>query len=777
MLRRLKAVAWGVSLILCASVIALVLSTPNAEALNSPHDEHATLVDRHGALLATVRTHDFRLHESLVAGDLGPYVAAVVIAAEDKRFYAHPGIDPVAIARAAWQALSHGRVLSGASTITQQVARTLFQRERTLWGKLQELTLAVKLSLRWSKQDILLAYLNRVEFGPNIVGIQAAARHYFGAPVAALSLSQSASLVGIARGPGYYDPRHHLARVEARKGRILSRLLRRGRIARDAYERALATPVKLHAIAVWPGAHHLVRRTAAHHSGIVHTTLDARLQQRAEELVARHARRLEHVGGDGAAAIIVDNATRRVLAYVGSPSYIRHPQGQVDAITALRQPGSTLKPFVYAAAMEELGYTAATVLPDIEQHFAASTGRYVPQNYDHQFHGPVRLREALGNSYNVPAVLTAVRVGLPRVLERLRTAGFASLKHSPEHYGPALALGDGEVTLEQLATAYLALAHGGLLLPLQYVAQPVERSPSRVLEESTARLLTDILADNNARAAAFGLHSPLHFDFDVAAKTGTSKGHRDNWTVGFSSEVTIAVWVGNFDGTPMVGASGITGAGPLFHDLMLAAMQQKRGLPLRLDEAESSHYEAVEVCALSGLRATRHCPQTRLEWFALGTSPQAEDSWHAPTWVDAAGRRARADCPHVKEEVRVQLPATFKAWSRWGEISTWPEDTSPDCPPQDIEVASRVAIVRPHDGAVYEFHPWVAATRQQLVIEIAGADGPLDITLDHTPLATLFPPQRTLPWTLRPGRHHLQVQTRTGATAEAKFTVLAPAHN
>jgi penicillin-binding protein 1C len=286
--------------------------------------------------------------------------------------------------------------------------------------------------------------------------------------------------------------------------------------------------------------------------------------------------------------VVVENATGDVLAYVGSPDFgDRAHGGQNDGARAKRQPGSTLKPFVYGLAMERVGLTAASVLPDVELHLDVARGEYAPRNYDERFHGPVRLREALANSLNVPAVWTAAKVGDGAVLERLREVGFRSLLESPEYYGPAIALGDGEVTLLELAGAYATLARGGVTRPLRFLkgeeGDLVARAglERRVMPPEIAAVLGDVLADRNARLASFGERSALELPFDVAAKTGTSKGFRDNWTVGYTREVTVAVWVGNFDGSPMEGVSGITGAAPIFRAVMDAAMRGRQPAPRR----------------------------------------------------------------------------------------------------------------------------------------------------------------------------------------------------
>ena len=298
-------------------------------------------------------------------------------------------------------------------------------------------------------------------------------------------------------------------------------------------------------------------------------------------------------GVTAASAVVIENASGDVLAYVGSPDvFDAENGGQNDGARAERQPGSTLKPFLYELAMEKLGFDPSTRLPDVELHLPVDGGAdYAPRDYDGRFRGPVRLREALGSSLNVPAVWTVQQLGVDALLARLRELGFASLSRDADYYGPGLALGDGEVTLLELARAYATLARGGLDLPLRVVSRVEHAGASevtslapdvarRVMPERFADLVTDVLKDHDAREGAFGERSVLDFPFEVAAKTGTSKGYRDNWTVGFARAVTVAVWVGNFDGKPMTNVSGITGAGPLFHALMEAAMQGRAREPL-----------------------------------------------------------------------------------------------------------------------------------------------------------------------------------------------------
>jgi penicillin-binding protein 1C len=499
------------------------------------------VLDRSGRTVREVRSRDGALYERISLDALPAEVTAAVLAAEDARFHYHPGVDPLAIVRAGGQALWHGRIVSGASTVTQQLARNVVKRSRTLWGKLAEMSLALRIEASLSKRRILEEYLNRVEFGPNVRGIAAASRLYFDKPAAKLSLAEAATLAAIPRGPTLYDPRRGTALVQRRRDRVLDRMREQGWAEPAAVEAAKSTPVALQRRRSEGGARHFTRAVLSgalepvlrdRELAEVQTTLDSDLQREVETLVRDSAERIAPFDASAAAVIVIDNAAGDVLAYVGSPDFFdARALGQNDGVLALRQPGSTLKPFVYATAMGRGSMTTATLLPDVELHLPTPEGDYSPRNYDGRYHGPVRLREALANSLNVPAVFVAQEIGPHHVLDTLHAVGFTSLTESAEHYGAAIALGDGEVSLRELGEAYSTLARGGLHRRLRAVSRARLASgreialppaaETRVLERETAALLTDVLSDPHARAASFGRGNVLELDFPVAAKTGT----------------------------------------------------------------------------------------------------------------------------------------------------------------------------------------------------------------------------------------------------------------
>lgn len=728
--------------------------------------------DRGGVLLAELRV-DGKHFLPVQFEQLPEHVVQALLAAEDKRFFSHRGVDWWAVGRALTQWVKAGRVVSGASTLTQQLARSTFARERSLWGKWQEMVLARCIERHLTKPQILEAYVNRVEFGPNVVGIAAASEVYFAKPVAGLSLSEAATLTGIPRGPALYDPKRPRSPIQRRRDRILERLAENEPRYTPQVQQALSMPLELQEHWVAPGAFHWVRRLAGvgadgrggSPQAEVRTTLDSSLQRRVEALVLRHVDTMTKFGASSAAVLVADNRTHEVLAYVGSPDYrATSAAGQNDGVVALRQPGSTLKPFVYAAAMERLGYTAATLLPDVALEFREAGKVFSPRNYDGQFHGPVRLREALANSLNIPAVYTASQLGVGQLLASLHGLGFASLTNTPEHYGVALALGDGEVTLEELVSAYMVLPNGGVLHALNLVQDQVNTAPKAVMRPTIAALVRDMLEDPLARAASFGRNNVLEFGFPVGVKTGTSKGARDNWTLGFSEAVTVGVWVGNFDGTPMTGASGVSGAGPLFHAVMQEATAWVTARHPAAAPAQPPALTRLSVCALSGKLPTEHCKARVTELFITGTEPTVVDDMHVA--VPVLNGAVAPGCPGATTQVYELYPTQFEAWAREAGRPVVPTQTLSNCETLVVNATSdEPRVLFPRNGAEYR---WVAdepAARQQLVFEGKSGAGPLTFLLDGVAYRRVDAPYR-VEWPLARGEHSLQVTAADGRRSE-----------
>ena len=763
----------ALALVLCAASEDLPRALADASV-----EVSTQVVDRDGQAIRELRSKDGKLSSRVALAELSPVVVPALVAAEDARFYRHPGIDPLSMLRAFGQALIERRLVSGASTLTQQLARTVVPRPRTAAGKWREAAIALRIERSLSKSQILEEYLNRVEFGPNLRGIDAASRRYFDKPAAQLDLAEAAALVSIPRGPTLYDPARGTRALLRRRNRVLDRMVRQGLASAEAVRTAQAEPLLLTRGLAQGGTEHLVQgllsgALAPEFRGErvqrLDTTIDSGLQREVAELSRRAARYGADVGLSAVSVVVVDNASSEVLAYVGSPDFhAEKALGQNDGARALRQPGSALKPFVYAAAMTRLGMTAATRLPDLELRLPTPEGVYSPRNYDGRFHGPVLVRDALANSLNVPAVYTASRVGPGQVLDLLHRAGFSSLTDGAEHYGAALALGDGEVKLTELAQAYAMLARDGAFLPLRFYRRALLGSgaelsrnaprPSSVIEPRVARILIDILADDLARAPEFGQGGPLSFPFQVAAKTGTSKGFRDNWTVGFTREVTVAVWAGNFDGTPMTGSTGITGAGPLFHEVMLAAMRGRAPAAL----LDHSGLTQVEVCELSGARAGDSCPHRRREWFTPGSEPSSLCDMHERVPVDPrTSLRAGPACRDRVERVFERYPHEFENFARQAGRPLAPREFAARCPGAAGSDRSTVPeLTFPGADAEFLIDPDLRSG-QEIVLEARAQSERLTFFVDDRPLATLRAPFR-LPWRLAAGTHRARVATPDG---------------
>jgi penicillin-binding protein 1C len=744
------------------------------------------VTDRYGTLLREIRPDGRGRPIPLAAVDSS--VLAALIATEDERFYRHPGVDPIAVARAAWSNLSQGRVVSGASTLTMQVARLLREKQsRSAWDKLMEMHLAVRIDLLWSKNRILETWLNRVSYGNQTHGIEAAAQLYFGKSALDLTLAESAFLVGLPQSPTRYDPFRHVERARARQQRVLKAMVEEGSLTDQEADRLAALPLDLNAPQHVFRAPHFTEwlrvtrglddpeRAASFPGGSppveLRTTLDARLQHTVAGLVRTHVRRLDIENVSNAAAVVLDNQTGAIRAYVGSADFWNENQaGQNDGVQMLRQPGSALKPLTYARALESRSHTAASVLPDIELNVPRAGGAFTPTNYDGTLHGPTPLREALANSYNIPAVRVAQELGAGEVLSTFRGAGLTALDRAPEHYGVGLTLGNGEVRLLHLARAYAGIARGGIrpgVHPIQWtrtargdtLTAPPSPARSIHLSPGTLRIITDILADPHARAEAFGRHGPLEFPFPVAAKTGTSKDYRDNWTAGFTPEYTVVVWVGNFDGSPMRRVSGVTGAGPLFHDIV-----SHLGPGGTFSDPARHGLKRVSVCPASGQRPGAHCPAPRGEWFHPGTAPTDTCSVHQRHRIDRrSGLLATDDTPDAVAENRIftVYPERYHPWMREEGLPLPPSITHADARSASTDTAwtvtERLQVQYPLPGMDFHVDPVLRDSFQQVHLRATAPPTWHDVHW-HVNGRRIDEPYEEARWRLAPGRHTLRLR-------------------
>jgi len=564
----------------CAALVAAVLAlswpaqAPDFAAVRSgftPSD--AFMLDRNGTVLDTTRVDfEVRRFEWQALPAISPALVAAVVRGEDARFWEHRGIDWRSVIGAARDRFVRGRH-RGASTITMQVASLLQSRPHSRegvgawWYKRNQARLAVALEDRWSKEQILEAYLNLVYFRGELQGIGATAHLLAGKVPSGLSLPES--LVIAALLP---EPNGAPERIAARAcGRALAAKM----IGNCDELKATATLLLTHGVEspprpqLAPQLANTLLRTAGER---VQTTLDIGVQRLARDILSRQLATLSASNVRDGAVLVADNATGDVLAYVGSAGLSSRSR-EVDGVRALRQAGSTLKPFLYELALERGYLTAASLLKDSPVHLDTASGAYIPQDYDKDFKGLVSVRTALGSSLNIPAVRALVLVGVETFRDRLQELGYEQINEDGDFYGYSLALGSAEVTLWQQAQAYRALAAGGRWSPLRVRADEPAHAAASLLPGDATFIVSDILSDPAARALTFGIDNHLNTPFWSAAKTGTSKDMRDNWCVGFSSRYTVAVWVGNFEGDAMHDVSGVTGAAPVWREIMGALHQ------------------------------------------------------------------------------------------------------------------------------------------------------------------------------------------------------------
>ena len=591
----------------------VVVLDRNGLALSTTEPE-VTVSDRSGGIALAARADK---------------LARATLAAEDQRFASHPGVDALALGRAILADIRAGSMVQGGSTITQQLVKLRLGRpSRTPMAKVREAVYAVRLDRRMAKVDLLSSYLAEATYGGRTVGADAASRRWFGVPVSQLSWAQAAYLAALPQRPGAFNPGASPGAAVKRQRWVLRRLQAAGAIDKRTYE--VAVGEKLH---VRPGdptaelAPHVINRiervmaTSTATSGLapqaVRTTLDAALQRDVAGIARRQRLLLARYGASNVAVVVLDNHTGEVRAWEGSGDFgdTKHG-GQIDGALTPRQTGSTVKPFVYAMAFER-GAAPGDQLDDSPLVISQSGGAFKPLNYDRRFRGLVTMRVALGSSINVPTVRVLRRFG-PAALGHEMQSGGIVFRQPPASYGLSLALGAAEVDLLSLTRAYAAFARGGQTLPVRLIngdsavakavaaTLPADPPSSEMVSLPTAFLVTDVLRDNEARSSAFGRRSALRFDFPVAAKTGTSQDFHDNWVIGYTDNITVGVWVGNFDRRPLHGATGVTGAGPVFRSVMLAAHA-------RLEDTADDQIAAA-VAVPTKLRAVTANGHTEYEW-------------------------------------------------------------------------------------------------------------------------------------------------------------------
>jgi penicillin-binding protein 1C len=753
------------------AVMALLwLAVPLPEPLFA--NRHGTVVlDRNGEILHTFLADDQQWRLPLEDQDISPKVVAAVQAFEDRRFFHHPGVDPIAIARAIVTRLDREAVPSGASTLTMQVARLMRPKPRTVVNKLLEMAQALKLETLHSKQEILRLYLGHAPYGGNLVGISAASLHYFGRPPSRLTWAEAATLAVLPNAPARITPARNRDRLKQRRDNLLRRLAARGLLDETALREALAETLPSGTGQPPPRlAPHLSRRLARAEPGTrIRTTLSRPAQEGFEALAARHHRWLARRGIHNLAIVAADVDTGEVVAAVGSPDFFDGEHGgQVDGLHAPRSTGSILKPFLYAQALDAGLIHPDTLLEDVPVHF----GRYAPVNADHRFRGVVPASEALVRSLNVPPTLLLERVGVPEFHRLLTRAGMTTLFREPSGYGLSLGLGGAEGTLWDIVAMYRGLARMGRFGDLTLDPEVTTRDGVPLLSPHACRTVLDILTavrrpdDDGVDRSSFGPRQR------VAWKTGTSFGKRDGWAVGVTPRWVVGVWVGNFSGEGHEGIGGAAAAAPV----LFAAFDL-------LDDPTPGRWflntvdtRSVRLCAATGYRAGPDCPETVLAVQPRSAPPLPRCPYHRAYWVDRdhgweVCSRCWGDASQRERVVRLILPPSASAIVR---ASGDPVDEvpahNPDC--RMPRSGRPLRLIYPAPDAVLVIPRTIAGERQRVTARAAHttADAHLFWYLNGRYLGRTAG-RHQLPLDLDAGDHVLQIVDDAGRAASCRFAV------
>jgi len=658
--------------------------------------------DAQGRLLRLTLASDEQYRLWTPLDQVAPEMREALLLHEDQHFYLHPGVNPTALVRAAVATYSGG-VRQGGSTITMQLARLIWHlNTRSPLGKLEQIARALQLELFYSKKEILEAHLNLLPYGQNIQGVGAASLIYFGKTADRLSLPESLTLALIPQAPLNRDPAQgEPSSLREARLRLFSRWVKDHPQAGEQ-SGLIAMPLHFRSLRNLPFAapHLTVMLLGAGAQGVVHSSLDSGLQRLLELKIADYAERGKRIDLRNAAAMLVDTRTQEVKALVGSANFHDASiQGQVNGTQAKRSPGSTLKPFIYALAMDQGLIHPQSVLKDAPTAF----GPFSPENFDGQFVGPITAHDALIRSRNIPAVALAAKLAQPSFYQFLKNAGISQMR-SESYYGLALALGGGEVTMEELATLYTMLANRGVLKPLRYsVTSAADRDSKglRLLSEESSFMVLDILRDNPRPDAPYAERSQR---LPIAWKTGTSWGFRDAWTAGTFGPYVLVVWVGNFDGSSNPAFVGIQAAAPLFFQIVDAV---KLAQPNMFDPTFRGppNLARVEVCAASGDLPNAECPQKVTTWFIPGKSPIRVSQIHRRVFSDTrTGLQACApfDPRYTRSEVFEFWPSDLQRLFAQAGMPRRRPPAAGACASGDSPGGSVPVITSPVKGVSYE---------------------------------------------------------------------------
>ncbi|MDI1315450.1 penicillin-binding protein 1C [Prosthecobacter sp.] len=679
--------------------------------------------------------------------EIPPTLVHALLAAEDKRFFSHGGIDLLAVLRAGRDNASSGHIVSGASTIHQQLIKNTTPQagRRTFWVKVVEALRARRLAMSWSREEVLAAYANRISFGNLMTGAAAAAAGYFHKPLGDLTPAECALLAALPQSPARLNPFRHLEGVLPRQRHILDKMHELHWLDEEQHRVALSQKIVLQRFSGGFEAPHAIEMLRGEvGGGTIRTTLDATLQQQVETIMAQRLEALKGRHVTHAAVVVIENTTGVVRALAGSRDFFAKDGGQLNGAWAPHSPGSAMKPFTYLLAFER-GATAASIVADLPVEFATSSGTYRPENFSLRSYGPMTYRYALGNSLNISAVRVLDSIGgAETLLPKLRELGLGTLTEDATHYGLGLTIGNASVRLVELANAYACLARLGRFKAWTLRQDGKAGAERRILGENESWLIADILSDNQAREMAFGGWSVLRLPFKCAVKTGTSSTFRDNWTLGYTPEFTVGVWAGNFDNTPMQDVSGVTGAGPIFRDVMMH-LHEKHAMSWY---AMPKEMVRARIDPRTGKRLTPQSPPARVsreEFFAAGRLPPVAQAGD----YDVRGRAI--------------LAREYAGWI--GSSGNWLGDL---VTAGDADARPVLRITNPIAGTVVILDPDIRNSGSRLLLQAAGSSQPRwsckTLELRHEGAYTFA--------ILKPGRHEIEAWDEASGLSARTFVIV-----
>jgi penicillin-binding protein 1C len=694
-------------------LISLLIPLREEELIKPPS---LTVYSRKEKLLRAFLSSDDKWRIHVKTTEVSPKLIKTLISIEDRTFYYHNGVNPYALLRACYLNIKHGKIVSGGSTITMQVARMMKHRERTFLSKFIEILTALKLEILYSKEEILEMYINLLPYGSNVEGVGTASCFYFHKGVSQLSFSQSAMFAIIPNSPSILNDTENIEELEKKRNKILKKLLDNGTISVNEYNEGIREKIEIEN----PGMPFL----SPHFTDFVHqrcfeekkviTSLDLTIQEKAEKILKRHLFKWRQMGIKNGAVVIIDNKNQEILSMVGSNSFWdKYNSGQVNGCTSPRSPGSTLKPFLYAFAMDKGLITSKTKLIDVPVNY----GEYSPDNYDGEYHGLVSIEEALSRSMNVPAVNLLAEVKPKNFSFFLNSCGLSTINADNRDYGLSLILGGCEVELLELTSLYSTLANKGIYSKYSFVKGEEIFIEREIFSEETAFIISEMLSELTRPDL------PDYWEYTrdmpkIAWKTGTSYGHRDAWSIGYTRNYTVGVWAGNFEGSGAPELVGSKVAAPILFDLLRSIIGEED----RIWFDKPDGVREREVCLLSGKPPNKNCSVTGKEYYIPGISPEEECDMHKAIYVD---KKTGYRLTKLNLEEKSFVKKVYEVYPP--EVATWMERNNipvPEIP--EIDPESKVifsgeppVINFPKEECTYLFRTGIPLQDQKIYLDAA----------------------------------------------------------